>query len=73
LSGLAKHVSTTTIGSADNRIAPVSIEWKHLYNNRGMQMLPNRFGWEHFHHNENPGVNFGSVTLIGAVLDMVNK
>jgi hypothetical protein len=57
-SELAKNVSPATIGSVDNnRIAPVSIERKHLYNNRGMQLL-HEFGWKRFRHNENLGVNF---------------
>jgi hypothetical protein len=42
--GVAKHVSPTTFGPTDkNRIAPVSIQWKHLYNNGGMLLLHNGF------------------------------
>jgi hypothetical protein len=42
--GVAKHISPTRFGPADkNRIDPISIQWKHLYNNGGMLSLHNGF------------------------------
>jgi hypothetical protein len=64
-SGLAKHVSPATFGSADkNRIAPVSIQRKPLYNYRGNAIAIQSICWKRFRHN---------VTLIGHVLYTVSQ
>jgi hypothetical protein len=62
-SGLAEHVSPATFGSVDkNRIAPVFIQRKPLYNNRGNAIAIQRMCWNRFRHN---------VTLTWHVLNTV--
>jgi hypothetical protein len=63
--GVAKHVPPATFGPADkNRIVPVSIQRKPLYNNRGYVIAIQRICWKRFRHD---------VTLTVPVLNTVGQ